>query len=173
MLPSLGGGRGSVTNEPNGIVWRANIAPGIGHFSGERRRRQPFHLRLALRITMLIIRIIAVALVFLISLPGDVSLALAVLCPSPAPLANSSQEDQTLEEDGSDAPCELPDNSSDLPAMAELESCDSDLRLLANANIPLANQLGVFLEAPNLPCEQADCKAVSLVVLNVLVRMLI
>ena len=121
--------------------------------------------------SMISFRIIALALMCLVTLREDFSFALTVISPSATFRATFSENDQATEEEDSDLPDQLPADDSDLPAMVELEVSQSDLSLSEHATTSAETQVDFFLEAPSLAYARADSLSGTLDSLDTLLRM--
>jgi hypothetical protein len=120
---------------------------------------------------MISFRIIALALVSLVTLRENFAFALTVISPSATFHANFSENDQATQEQDSDLPDQLPADDSDLPAIVELGFSQSDLSVAEHASAAVAIQVDFFLEALSVAYERADSLSGTLDSLDALLRL--
>lgn len=119
---------------------------------------------------MISFRVIALALVCLVTLRENFAFAFTVISPSVRAIFYDNDQTASEEED-SDLPDQLPADDSDLPAIVELEVSQSDVSLAEHVNPSVAAQMDTLLKAPCLAYERADNLSGALDSLDALLRM--
>jgi len=120
---------------------------------------------------MISFRIIALALVSLVTLRENFAFALTVISPSATFHAIFSENDQVTENQDSDLPDQLPADDSDLPAIVELEFGQSNLNPSQFASTSVETQVDFFLEALSVAYGRADSLSGTLDSLDALLRL--
>jgi hypothetical protein len=120
---------------------------------------------------MIFFRLIAMALMCLVTLRENFSFAFTVISPSATSHSLLCEDDRASEEEDSDLPDQLPADDSDLPAIVELELSQSDLSLSEHASTSVETQVEFFSEARCLGYERADNLSATLDSLDALLRM--